>query len=540
MGEKLNRTYRILFTGIGRRVELVQAFRQAALNINIDLKIYGADMTGTAPALIFCDFTRTICGMKEPQYISELLYMCQSDHIDIIIPTIDTDLLVLSQNKDKFEKIGTKVLISSPDMISICRDKNYTADFFISCGLKAPKTYNNYEEYPNIYPCFIKPKDGSSSINAFKVNAYEELVVYAEKIKDYVIQPFISGKEFTIDIFCDYDGKPIYITPRERLAVRAGEVLKTQIFMDETLIQESKKIIEKFRPCGPMTVQVIRQNSTNEDYFIEINPRYGGGAPLSMKAGAKSAEAMLRLLSGEHLIYKTNAALDGTIYSRFDQSVCISSKSKQPLKGIIFDLDDTLYSEKEYIKSGFEIVGQFLNDSRASEKLWKYFLEGKPAIDLYLDQLGKTDLKNKCLQLYRNQKPAIHLYPGVIELLNNLISHEIKVGMITDGRIEGQENKIVALGLDKLIKDIIITDKLGGSQFRKPNDISFRIMQCRWGIPYEQIAYVGDNINKDFQAPRQLGMREIYFNNKESLYYRRYYDGKLSMINNLNELTKFI
>ena len=103
MGEKLNRTYRILFTGIGRRVELVQAFRQAALNINIDLKIYGADMTGTAPALIFCDFTRTICGMKEPQYINELLYMCQSDHIDIIIPTIDTDLLVLSQNKDKFE-----------------------------------------------------------------------------------------------------------------------------------------------------------------------------------------------------------------------------------------------------------------------------------------------------------------------------------------------------------------------------------------------------------------------------------------------------
>lgn len=509
----------ILFTGIGRRIELVQAFRQAALNQDIELKIYGADMAGTAPALVFCDFTRIICGMREAQYIDELLNICKNDCIDIIIPTIDTDLMILSQNRDRFEQIGTRVLISRPEMIAICRDKNYTADFFISCGLKAPKTYNDYKKYPDIYPCFIKPKDGSSSINAFKVNDYEELVVYADKIEDYVIQPFISGKEYTVDIFCDFAGNPIYITPRERIAVRAGEVLKTQIFMDETLIEESKKIIEKFRPCGPMTVQVIRQTDTNEDYFIEINPRYGGGAPLSMKAGARSAEAVLRLSNGECLNYQIDAASDGTIYSRFDQSVCISSKSNQPLKGIIFDLDDTLYSEKEYVKSGFEKIGQFLNDEEAAEQLWKFFQDGRPAIDSYLNLVGRNDLKDKCLEIYRNQKPKIQLYPGVVELINSLISRGIKVGIITDGRVEGQKSKIEALGLDKIIEDIIITDELGGPQFRKPNDIAFRIMQCRWRLPYEQIAYVGDNIVKDFQAAKQLGMQGIYYQNQNGLYW---------------------
>ena len=530
---------KILFTGIGRRIELVQAFRQAALNLNIELKIFGADMAGTAPALAFCDFTRKICGMKEPQYIDELLDICKTDNIDIVIPTIDTDLLVLAHSKDKFEKIGTKVLISSPDMIAICRDKNYTADFFISCGVRAPKTYNDYKKYPDIYPCFIKPKDGSSSINAFKVNDYEELGVYAEKIKDYVIQPFISGKEYTVDIFCDFDGNPIYITPRERIAVRAGEVLKTQIFMDETLIQESKKIIEKFRPCGPMTVQVIRQNNTNEDYFIEINPRYGGGAPLSMKAGARSAEAMLRLLNGEHLTYKTNAASDGAIYSRFDQSVCISSKSKQPLKGIIFDLDDTLYSEKEYVKSGFEKIGQFLNDKEAAKRLWEFFQIGKPAIDSYLNLIGRNELKDKCLEIYRNQIPKIHLYPGVTELINNLIKRGIKVGIITDGRVEGQKNKIEALGLNAIIEDIIITDELGGTQFRKPNDISFRIMQCRWRIPYEQIAYVGDNVVKDFQAAKQLGMQGIFYQNQDGLYCNKNNCFNNYSISDLRELENF-
>lgn len=120
--------------------------------------------------------------------------------------------------------------------------------------------------------------------------------------------------------------------------------------------------------------------------------------------------------------------------------------------------------------------------------------------------------------LYRSHKPEIHLYEGVLELIKYLKNNGIKVGIITDGRPEGQRNKIAALGLDKLIEDIIITDELGGLQFRKPNDIAFRIMQCRWRIPYEQLIYVGDNPKKDFQAVRQLGMEGIYFENADGIY----------------------
>lgn len=313
--------YRILFTAVGRRVELMQAFRQASQKLNIGVRIYGADMSDTAPALAFCDDTRNVCGMREENYIPQLLQICQDDRIDLLIPTIDTDLLILSQNAEKFAEIGTKVLISSSDKIAICRDKNYTADFFGECGLKAPQTVNHYQNYHGPYPCFIKPKDGSSSINAFRVEKESDLKVYAEKIGDYIIQPFIEGTEYTVDIFCDYDGNPIYITPRIRLAVRSGEVLKTEMAMDEKIIEESKKIIDHFKPCGPITVQLIRQKRTGDDYYIEINPRYGGGAPLSMKAGADSAEAVIRLLSGENIEYREMAAEDGAVYCRFDQSV---------------------------------------------------------------------------------------------------------------------------------------------------------------------------------------------------------------------------
>ena len=508
----------ILFTGVGRRVELMQAFRQAALHLGINLKLYGADMAGTAPALTYCDFTRKVCGMGEPEYIRQLLEICKEDHIDLLIPTIDTDLLILSKNVQEFEKAGAKVLISKPEKIAVCRDKNYTADFFESCGLKAPRTYNDYKKYSGEYPCFIKPKDGSSSINAFKVNDLGELEVYAEKIGDYIVQPYIEGKEYTIDIFCDFDGSPIYITPRERVAVRAGEVLKTKICMDDRMIQESRKLIEKFRPCGPMAVQLIRQDVTGEDYFIEINPRFGGGSPLSMNSGARSAEAILKMLSGERIEYE-EPQWNGAVYSRFDQRVCIDTgKGLNSAKGVIFDLDDTLYSEKQYVKSGYKKIAEYVGHQEAEEKLWNYFLEGKPAVDAYLKEIGAENKKAECLDIYRSQMPEINLYDGVAELFQSLKENDIKVGIITDGRPEGQRNKIKALGLEELVDDIIITDELGGVQFRKPNDISFRIMQCRWRVPFEQMVYIGDNLGKDFQAPRQLGMRGIYIMNEEGLY----------------------
>ena len=509
---------RILFTGVGRRIELVQAFRQAALVLNKSLKIYGADMAGTAPALVFCDEVRKVCGMRDENYISELVSICEQDRIDLVIPTIDTDLLILSENISCFEAVGTKVLISKPEMIRICRDKNLTSQFFVDCGLKAPMPVNEYTEYAGGFPAFIKPKDGSSSINAFKIENKENLRQYANQINNYIIQPFVSGTEYTIDIFCDFQGVPISIVPRERMAVRSGEVLKTQICMDEEMIRETRALIERFKPCGPMTVQCIREKTSGEDYYIEINPRFGGGAPLSMKAGARSAEAILKLLSREPVAYASEIA-DGAIYSRFDQSVCIDAGYEPAkIRGVIFDLDDTLYSEKEYARSGFQTVAEYLGSEVYAEKLWQYFEQGIPAIDRLLEELGKETEKDNCLNVYRLHEPRITLYDGVAEQIRELKAKGVKVGIITDGRPEGQRKKIKALGLDKLIDDIIITDELGGVQFRKPNDISFRIMQNRWRLPFEQMMYIGDNPAKDFQAPRQLGMQWVLFNNKNGVH----------------------
>ncbi len=322
---------KILFTSIGRRVELIQAFRKAASELQIELTIVGADIASDAPALYFCDEAKIISRIKDCNYIPQLLSICKNEKVDCLIPTIDTDLMLLAENKQQFEAVGTKVLISAADKVKLCRDKNYTANYFISLGLKSPFSTNSVEKYKQmlsedsaLFPAFIKPKDGSSSINTYKIENHEDLDLYTQKVKDYIIQKFISGREYTIDIFCDYEGNPVYITPRERLAVRAGEVLKTKITQDETIVAEMMKLIADYKPCGQITVQMIQDEKTGGNFYIEINPRFGGGAPLSIKAGADSAKAVLRMLNGEKLTYQEKAAKDGAIYSRFDQSICIN------------------------------------------------------------------------------------------------------------------------------------------------------------------------------------------------------------------------
>ncbi len=529
---------KIMFTSVGRRVELMQAFRHASLKADVKLKIYGADISMTAPALAFCDEMVKVPRISDENYIPCLLEVCEREKIDALIPTIDTDLLILSKNKDSFTKIGTRVFISAPDKVGLCRDKRFTSDFFISCGLKAPKPVDDYTKYDLGFPAFIKPKDGSSSIDAYKVFDAEDLKAKASMVDDYIVQPFVKGKEYTVDIFCDFEHNPIYITPRERIAVREGEVLKTEIVQDEKIKEECKKIVKAFEPVGQITVQLIQDETTGENYYIEINPRFGGGAPLTIKAGADSAYAAIKIIAGEHLDYDDNAAADGLVFSRFDQSVCTTmpKKSLNNLQAVILDLDDTIYPERDYVLSGYREIERELGIS--ADKLFKAFEEGKPAIDTVLADEGRLDLKEECLYIYRNHEPKINAYDGMKDMIKNLREKGIFVGIITDGRVNGQNAKLNALKLQ--VDNVIITDELGGIKFRKPCDIAFRIMQKHANCDFAKMVYVGDNPVKDFVAPMQLGMQSICFENKEGLYINNTCSENITKVKSVAELRELL
>lgn len=191
------------------------------------------------------------------------------------------------------------------------------------------------------------------------------------------------------------------------------------------------------------------------------------------------------------------------------------------LDAVIFDLDDTLYSEKEYVKSGYQQVAEVLSEvENAAEKLWRLFEEKQPAIDELLkrENIQSEEVKQKCLHAYRYQIPEIHLYESVREMLAEFREKGLKLGIITDGRPEGQRAKLQVLGLEPMVDYVIVTDELGGIEFRKPNSIAFENMKKKLDVEYSKMCYVGDNTKKDFIAPEKLGMRSIWFKNTDGLY----------------------
>jgi carbamoylphosphate synthase large subunit len=316
----------ILFTSAGRRIELIQEFIKAKESKGIYGKIICADMSELAPALYFADKAYTIPAISDTKYIKTLQDICKKENISLIIPTIDTELEVMANNVEKFRSIGTDVLISSVDTVRITQNKMETFKFFKSIGIKTPESYGIGMEYKGEFPCFIKPISGSSSVNAFKVKNKKELEFFKYYIGDYIIQDLILGEEYTIDVFCNFEGEPIYITPRIRIATRSGEVNKTKIHNEPILIEQVMQIIKALKPKGPLTIQAIRSEKDGEYYFIEINARFGGGSPLSMMAGAKSAEVLYDILKGEKVDFKPNAAKDGLVFLRFDQSITIQKE----------------------------------------------------------------------------------------------------------------------------------------------------------------------------------------------------------------------
>lgn len=316
----------ILVLSAGRRVELINCFKEAAKKLKIKSKIVTADISDTAPAIYFSDKNYTIPRIGDDGYLEKIIDICVNENIRLIVPTIDTELLILSENKEKIEKqTRAKVLVSNKEVIEICRDKKNTQKFFEDNGFGVPQEIND-EHKDFSYPVFIKPIDGSSSINTYKINNKEELTFFRKYIKNPIVQEFIQGDEYTIDAFLDFDSNVITIVPRRRIATRSGEIIKGKIEKDKEIIEDIKRLLNVLKPVGQITIQCMK--TANGIKYIEINPRFGGGAPMSIKAGADSCMNLYRIMCGEKLAYNENYK-DDIIFLRFDDAIMINDKMER-------------------------------------------------------------------------------------------------------------------------------------------------------------------------------------------------------------------
>lgn len=308
----------ILFTCAGRRTYLLKYFKE---NLAEGDKVVATDMQLSAPALQVADVKLQVPAVYDPEYVNITLNICKEQKIDALLSLNDLELPILAENKDRFEELGVKVIVSDPEVIDIAFDKYKTAQWVESLGLVAPKTYVRLEDAKKAlaageieFPLFMKPRWGSGSIGLESIADMEELDIYynllMKKIKktilatasvgdEYImIQEKLTGAEFGLDIMNDLNGKHVAVSVKQKLAMRAGETDKA-VTIDLPEVREmGRKIGESLGHIGNLDVDIM-QRADGAYCVLELNPRFGGGFPFSYEAGVNMPKAILQWIKGE-------------------------------------------------------------------------------------------------------------------------------------------------------------------------------------------------------------------------------------------------
>jgi carbamoyl-phosphate synthase large subunit len=298
-------------------------------------KIVTADLKKSAPASFLADVAELVPRVSDPTYIDRLLEICRQHSIDLLVPLIDTELHLLSLHRHQFAEIGTRLLISAAETNDICYSKQKTGEFFKKIGVITPKVYQLDEITDANFPLILKPDTGSSSIGLHYVKTRKELDFLANYVEGAIFQELIQGEEYTIDTLLDFNGKAISIVPRLRLETRAGEISKGITTKNPRLIAAAKYVAESLPGAiGCITLQCfLRPNG--EIVFIEINPRFGGGYPLSYRAGADFPNWLFQLCRGEYPRVAIDEWEDDLAMLRYDDAIFVKAselivRAKEP------------------------------------------------------------------------------------------------------------------------------------------------------------------------------------------------------------------
>lgn len=309
----------LLFLNVGRRCELVESFK-SALTKRGGGTVYGSDISPLAPALQVVDRAVIFPKADDPSYSDFLTSFCAKNSISLLIPTIDPDLTRLDSLREEFRKKSpeTRLLLSSTLSIQHARDKNKSKALFEKLGATTPKGYRANDRELS-FPVFVKPVDGSSGIGAEVVHSPALLLELLQKKPSLMIEEVIEGPEYTVDVLCDFEGKPLIAVPRKRIKVRGGEVTQAVIERSAELEELSKKMAQGFEARGPVTLQ-FRKRSNGDFVAIELNARMGGGLPLTIAAGADWCGWVLDLAQGKLPNVAGAKITDGMIMTRADRS----------------------------------------------------------------------------------------------------------------------------------------------------------------------------------------------------------------------------
>lgn len=315
----------VLISSAGRRVSLLRAFQHELKKHFPEGKVFTSDLNvGLSAACMDSCKEISVLPLSHPDFIESLINECLKRDIGLIIPTIDPELELFAKNISDFRNNGIEVVVSSEALIKAFEDKRETHKFFSLLEVKTAREYS-HEDY--VLPIFVKPFNGSGGLNTFAIHEEAELIEKLKADNQYMFLDYLDPKEYneyTCDLYFDKNSRLRCVVPRRRIEVRAGEVQKgrTERNVLEEFIRDRFSYLDGARGC--ICVQFFVHNVSNEVIGIEVNPRFGGGFPLTYKAGGNFPGWLIsEYFLGEEIEDKFDSWESDLLMLRYDHEIWV-------------------------------------------------------------------------------------------------------------------------------------------------------------------------------------------------------------------------
>lgn len=292
----------ILILSAGTRNKVVQYFKN---ELNGNGKVIATDASELAPAIYDADKYYIVPKIEDNGYIDFILDICKKENVDTLISLIDPELSLIAKNIDKFNSIRVKPIISDYEKVEMCFNKYEMYKFLIQNNIKTAKSYINLSEfYRDLengivkFPVFVKPVEGSASIDTNKVENKEELEVLFKQADNLLIQEYMNGQELGADVYIDMiSGEVVSIFTKQKIKMRAGETDKAVSIKDDKL---NNMIIDFVKKAGFRGVIDIDIFKVQDEYYIsEVNPRFGGGYPHAYESNVNFPKMIINNILGK-------------------------------------------------------------------------------------------------------------------------------------------------------------------------------------------------------------------------------------------------
>lgn len=314
----------LLLSSAGRRVELLRRFQASARTLQIPLRIIAADASPSwSPACAVADTAFAVPPCSDAAFIPHMLSLCATNAVDLLVPTIDTELLPYAEHHAAFAAIGTRVMVSTADVVGVFRDKLATMEHLARLDIPVPQTWSCSDVPRSAWdkPLFCKPRHGSCSVGARLLTSAKDAATLRP---DDIVQEYVTGREMTVNMFVREDGALVCAVPHHRRLVRDGEVCLAETMRLPEMELVARRLTQGFPGMqGALCFQAIVCDA-GDFRVIEVNPRFGGGYPIAHRAGATMTTWLLQEVLGQGAP-KEHPWQSGVRMLRYDASLFVEA-----------------------------------------------------------------------------------------------------------------------------------------------------------------------------------------------------------------------